>query len=116
VAVLRRGLEARRDLPHQGHQVGIDVGHGHAVGVDAGQIEQVVHLLQQAAGIALDGGEAEALPLAQSGAVLDELVHRPEDQGQGCAQFVTDIGKEAGLVAVQLLQAFKGALQLAVLA
>ena len=116
VAVLRRGLEARRDLPHQGHQIGVHVGHGHAVGVDAGQIEQVVHLLQQAAGIALDGGQAEALTLAQGRAVLDELIHRPEDEGQRRAQLVAHIGEKAGLVAVQLLQPLQGALQLAVLA
>ncbi len=92
------------------------VGHGHAVGVDAGQVEEVVHLLQQGAGVALDRSEAEALPLGEGLAILDELIHRAEDQGQGRAQLVADVGEEAGLVAVQLLEAFEGDLQLAVLA
>ena len=114
--VVRGGSEAVEDLAHQGHQVGVHVGHRHPVGIDAGQVEEVIHLLQQRAGVALDSREAEALPLAELAGLLDELVHRAEDQGQRGAQLVAHVGEEAGLVAVELLEALQGHLQLAVLA
>ena len=47
VALFSLGRETGSHLLQQGGQVGIHIGQGHFVGIDAGQVQQVVHLLQQ---------------------------------------------------------------------
>ena len=45
--LFRLGRERGPHLLRQRREVGVHIGQGHFVGIDAGQVQQVVHLLQQ---------------------------------------------------------------------
>ena len=96
-------------------QVDTRVIHIYLAGVELGDVEQVVDVLEQCRGIALD--DCEVTPL-QFGEILPGGEHgfrRAEDQRQRRAQLVTDVGEEVALQLVQLPDPVEKTLQFLVL-
>ena len=84
--------------------------------LDPRHVEQIVHVLQEHAGVASDD-LAGLAPLGQAHrpGIVDQTLRRPEDQGKWRAKLVADVGEELRLDLVELANPFEQPLQLDVL-
>jgi len=102
VLALRQPPPALHQLPHHGHHV-----HGLQAellvpGVEAGEVEQRADLAQQPLGVAQGQLQVLAQLGRQRAGAAQRRLQRGDDQGEGRAELVGDVGEEVGLHPVEL--------------
>jgi len=99
-AAFGQGIEVGGDDPGQVRQVALRVVHDHAPGFQLGHVQQVADVPVEHAGVAF-----HHLQVPPQGGrqvrVGQVLADGAQDQGQGGAQFMADVGEELGLQFIQ---------------
>ena len=99
-----RGAEDTGQFGGEAWQVGrLEVGL-HATCLDPREVEQRVDQLGQSQPVALNELQFLSRVLVEIGRLVQQLVDRPEDQGERSAELVADVGEERGLGPVEFGQ------------